>query len=89
MDPGRLWLTIGFLGQALFFSRFLLQWLASERQHQSVIPLGFWYLSLGGGLMLLSYALHKHDPVFTLGQAFGAFVYTRNLWLIRRTRSGA
>ena len=75
---------LGLLGQVLFFSRFLVQWLASEKQGRSVVPLSFWWLSIGGGLLLLLYALWRHDPVITLGQAVGLFVYIRNLILIRR-----
>lgn len=79
-----LWLAIGFAAQAIFASRFLVQWIASERARASVMPVSFWYLSLAGGLMLLGYAIHRRDPVFILGQAFGVVVYLRNLYLIRR-----
>ena len=58
------WLAIGFIGQALFFGRFFVQWIASERRKQSVVPRSFWYLSLGGGAVLLAYAIHRRDPVF-------------------------
>ena len=78
------WLFFGFLGQALFSSRFLMQWVASERKGQSVIPLSFWWLSLAGGVALLAYAVHRRDPVFILGQMPGIVVYTRNLVLIRK-----
>lgn len=74
------WLAIGFFGQAFFFSRFLVQWIASERAGRSVIPMAFWYLSLGGGVTLFVYALHIGDPVFILGQSCGAFIYLRNLY---------
>ncbi|CAG0941671.1 hypothetical protein GPROT2_01418 [Gammaproteobacteria bacterium] len=80
------WVSIGLLGQALFAGRFVVQWLVSERQGRSIVPLGFWYLSIGGSVILLAYALHRHDLVFTLGQAFGFLVYGRNLSLIRRER---
>lgn len=84
-----LWLLVGFAGQALFFSRFLVQWLASEKRRESVIPPVFWYLSLAGGAVLLSYALYKRDPVFIAGQTFGVFVYLRNLWFVHsRSLSG-
>lgn len=86
MEHNPVWLVIGFLGQALFFARFFVQWLASERARQSVIPRAFWYLSLGGGAVLLAYAIHRRDPVFILGQATGFFIYSRNLWLIYRPR---
>jgi lipid-A-disaccharide synthase-like uncharacterized protein len=81
------WLAVGFAGQALFSARFLLQWLASERVRRSVVPVSFWYCSLGGGLILLSYALYKRDPVFILGQAAGIFIYARNLFFVNRARS--
>ena len=84
------WLVIGFLGQALFGSRFLVQWIVSERRGESVVPLAFWYLSLGGASLLLAYAIWRQDPVFILGQSFGFLVYTRNLILIgRRARADA
>jgi lipid-A-disaccharide synthase-like uncharacterized protein len=76
------WVIIGFLGQALFASRFIVQWISSERAKKVVIPTAFWYMSLSGGLVLLLYAIHKRDPVFTLGQLTGIFVYTRNLMLL-------
>jgi lipid-A-disaccharide synthase-like uncharacterized protein len=83
------WIAIGLLGQALFTARFLVQWLASERRRQSVVPVHFWYFSLGGGLILLAYAVHRLDPVFILGQLTGLFVYARNLYFIRRGPSTA
>lgn len=81
------WLAVGFLGQALFSMRFIVQWIASERQKKSVIPTAFWYLSIAGGLTLLVYAIHRRDPVFILGQATGLFVYLRNVHFVRRERS--
>jgi lipid-A-disaccharide synthase-like uncharacterized protein len=83
------WIVIGFLGQALFSARFIVQWLASERAKRSLIPMAFWYFSLLGGAVLLSYAIHKRDPVFIVGQAAGLFVYLRNLYLIRTGRQKA
>jgi lipid-A-disaccharide synthase-like uncharacterized protein len=80
------WLAIGLAGQALFSARFLVQWLVSEKRRESVIPVAFWYLSLAGSAVLLSYALYRQDPVFILGQSMGSFIYLRNLWLIRRKR---
>ena len=80
----KIWLAVGFLGQAMFGARFLVQWIASERRKQSVVPKAFWYLSLFGGLTLLTYAIHRRDPVFIVGQLTGVFIYTRNLWLIYR-----
>ena len=77
-----LWVLFGLLAQALFMMRFLIQWIASERARQSVVPVAFWYFSLAGGLTLLAYAIHRRDPVFILGQALGTVIYIRNLWLI-------
>lgn len=84
MGWGKIWLIIGFLGQALFSARFLVQWLVSEYKKISVIPVAFWWLSLAGSLLLLSYAISRKDPVFILGQSFGSIVYIRNLMLIRK-----
>jgi len=78
---------LGLLGQVLFFSRFLVQWVASEKTGRSVVPLSCWYLSIGGGGLLLIYALWRKDPVITLGQAVGLFVYVRNLMLIHRRQA--
>lgn len=83
-NPRYLWIAIGFLGQALFFGRFFVQWIASERSKKSVIPRSFWYLSLAGGSVLLVYAIHQRDPVFIVGQATGFFIYSRNLWFIHK-----
>jgi len=83
------WLVTGFLGQTLFFSRFLLQWIAAERRKEPVVPTIFWYLSLSGGLLLLAYAVARRDPVFMAGQLLGSVVYTRNLMLIHRRRRSA
>ncbi|RMH02646.1 MAG: lipid A biosynthesis protein [Nitrospirae bacterium] len=87
LTPGEaLWIGIGFLGQGLFFSRWIVQWIASERRAESQMPLAFWYMSLAGGIIVLSYAIYRKDPVFIAGQSVGAFVYLRNLMLIYRTR---
>jgi lipid-A-disaccharide synthase-like uncharacterized protein len=80
------WLVVGFTGQALFTSRFIIQWIASERKKESVFPVAFWYLSLVGGTMLLAYAISRVDPVIILGQALGVVVYMRNLVLIHQQR---
>ena len=80
--------AFGFLGQAFFSMRFLVQWIASERRKESVIPIYFWYFSVGGGLTLLIYAILRLDPVFIVGQAAGLIVYSRNLYLIWRKREG-
>lgn len=82
------WIVVGFLGQALFTARFLVQWIASERSGQSTVPDAFWWLSLSGGAVLLAYAIWRRDPVFILGQGLGLAVYLRNLVLIRRVREG-
>ena len=82
MTETSLWIGIGFAGQLLFTSRFLVQWIASERRRESVVPVAFWWFSLAGGVTLLSYALWRRDPVFILGQAMGLVVYARNLALI-------
>jgi lipid-A-disaccharide synthase-like uncharacterized protein len=78
------WIVIGFLGQGLFFGRWLVQWIVSERRAESQMPLAFWYLSLVGGLITLAYAIYRRDPVFIAGQSIGALVYIRNLMLIHR-----
>lgn len=80
--PG--WLLFGFLGNLAFFTRFLVQWIASERARRSYVPVAFWYLSLAGSLILLIYALHRRDPIFTLAYLPNSVVYVRNLALIRR-----
>ena len=79
-----IWVAIGFLGQGLFFGRWLVQWVVSERKAESRMPIAFWYLSLVGGLITLAYAIYRHDPVFIAGQSIGALVYIRNLMLIYR-----
>jgi lipid-A-disaccharide synthase-like uncharacterized protein len=80
INSEHIWLAVGFVGQGFFFSRFLVQWIASERAGRSIIPMAFWYLSLFGGLTLFAYALHIGDPVFIMGQSCGAFIYLRNLY---------
>jgi lipid-A-disaccharide synthase-like uncharacterized protein len=83
------WVVLGLLAQGLFTMRFVLQWIASERAGHSVIPVTFWMFSIGGGLLLLVYALYRKDPVFIAGQAFGVFVYLRNLYFVLRDRRAA
>ena len=83
-----IWVMIGLGGQLAFTARFLVQWIASERAGRSTVPIAFWYFSLAGGTILLSYALYREDPVFILGQSMGLVIYSRNLWLIRRERLG-
>ncbi|OGT45253.1 MAG: hypothetical protein A3E83_08270 [Gammaproteobacteria bacterium RIFCSPHIGHO2_12_FULL_41_20] len=77
-----IWLCIGFSGQLLFSLRFLIQWLQTERQRKSVVPVAFWYFSIFGSLSLLIYAIHLRDPVIISGQLFGFIVYIRNLYFI-------
>ena len=77
-----LWIALGFIAQAMFTARFMIQWIASERARKSVVPVAFWTFSLLGGSLLLVYALHRKDPVFIIGQAAGLVIYTRNLMLI-------
>ena len=78
------WVILGLIAQALFTMRFVVQWIASERAGHSVIPTAFWFLSIGGGVLLLVYALYRKDAVFIAGQAFGVFVYLRNLYFVLR-----
>jgi lipid-A-disaccharide synthase-like uncharacterized protein len=77
-----IWLAVGFTAQTLFAMRFVIQWIYTERARESVVPEAFWYFSLTGGLMLLTYAVYRGDPVFILGQAMGLVVYSRNLYFI-------
>ena len=79
-------LIIGFIGQGFFASRFLVQWVYSERKGESSIPVIFWYISIFGGISLLTYAILRKDPVIITGQAFGILVYTRNLILLSRKK---
>ena len=79
-------LIIGFFGQGVFASRFIVQWIYSEKKGESVIPIIFWYLSIFGGICLLIYAIFRKDPVIILGQSFGILVYTRNLILIYKKK---
>ena len=79
-------LVIGFVGQGLFASRFIVQWIYSEKKGESSIPIVFWYLSIFGGFGLLIYAIFRKDPVIITGQLFGIFIYTRNLILIHRKK---
>lgn len=84
------WLTFGFAAQAIFMSRMLVQWIATEKARSSVVPVGFWWLSLVGGMMLLTYFLRRGDPVGVAGQAFGVVVYARNLlFIVRERREGS
>lgn len=80
-------LVIGFVGQGLFASRFIVQWIYSEKKGESTIPLVFWYLSIFGGIGLLVYAIFRKDPVIISGQSFGLFIYLRNLILIYKNKN--
>jgi lipid-A-disaccharide synthase-like uncharacterized protein len=79
------WVILGFVAQAFFTMRFVVQWIASERARASVVPVAFWFFSIGGGALLLVYALYRRDPVFIAGQALGLVVYVRNLYFILLT----
>lgn len=80
------WLVVGFVGQGVFTARFLVQWLASEREGAVVIPAAFWWLSIVGAFALLAYAIARNDPVFAVGQSMGVFIYMRNLTIGSRGR---
>lgn len=84
MTLDTIWLIIGFLGQGIFFMRWVVQWIASERHAESRVPTAFWYMSMIGGLITLAYAIYRKDPVFIAGQSIGSIVYLRNLMLIHR-----
>ncbi len=77
-----MWILFGFAAQSMYFMRFVLQWIASERVRRSIVPETFWYFSFAGGLMLFVYALHRADPVIMLGQFLGLLIYARNIYLI-------
>jgi lipid-A-disaccharide synthase-like uncharacterized protein len=83
------WLAFGILAQLLFTARFIVQWLASEKAGQSVMPLAFWFFSIAGGLMTLVYGLVRREPIIIMGQALAVFIYLRNLVLIFRNRRKA
>src|SRR3954471_22249487 len=89
MPSPTFWLVVGFLGQATFTARFLVQWIASEKKRDSVVPVAFWWLSLLGGMTLLSYAISRRDPVIVVGQGMGLVVYVRNLMLVGKARRRA
>ena len=79
------WVLLGYVAQIMFTMRFVVQWIASERARASVVPVAFWFFSIGGGALLLVYALYRRDPVFIAGQALGLVVYIRNLYFILLT----
>jgi lipid-A-disaccharide synthase-like uncharacterized protein len=78
------WLILGFAAQIMFYMRFIVQWIESEKKGASVIPTSFWYFSFFGGLLLFFYAIHRKDPVFIMGQGAGLFIYARNIMFIWR-----
>jgi lipid-A-disaccharide synthase-like uncharacterized protein len=81
-----LWVAFGLIGQAMFFGRFLVQWIASERAGRSVIPVAFWFLSIAGGAIVLVYSIYRLDPVFIIGNTTGVLIYGRNLFLVSREK---
>jgi lipid-A-disaccharide synthase-like uncharacterized protein len=80
------WVVLGFLGQILFTARFVVQWLASERAGRSIIPVSFWFFSIGGAVLLFVYSVYRRDPVFIAGQGLGLGIYFRNLALIAKEK---
>ena len=85
-NPENIMIIIGFGGQALFAARFLIQWITSESAQRSVIPIAFWYFSITGGIVLLTYAIWRKDPVIIAGQSVGILIYARNLYFIHRNQ---
>jgi lipid-A-disaccharide synthase-like uncharacterized protein len=83
------WMVLGFIGQAMFTMRFVVQWIASEKRKESVIPVAFWYFSLGGGLILLAYAIRQMDPVFIAAYLLNPIIYFRNVYFIYRKKNSA
>lgn len=83
------WEIIGYTGQIMFASSFLVQWVVSEKRRESVVPVAFWYLRTVGGLILLSYAFHKEDPVFIMGLLFNSLIYGRNIYFIHSRKQTA
>jgi lipid-A-disaccharide synthase-like uncharacterized protein len=88
-DLFNFWVVFGLVGQACFSLRFAVQWIASEKKGESVVPNTFWYFSILGSLILLFYAIYRKDPVFILGQSFGSIVYLRNIMLIHKKKQNA
>lgn len=89
MSTEQIWLMVGFIGQGCFFMRFFVQWIHSERHKKSLIPTAFWYFSLMGSMILLTYAIHRQDPVFIVGQSTGFMIYLRNLSLLGKEKREA
>ena len=86
-NPENIMIIVGFGGQALFAARFLIQWITSENAKKSVIPIAFWYLSITGGFVLLTYAIWRKDPVIIAGQSLGILIYARNLYFIHKNNN--
>jgi len=87
IDQLDVWIILGFVAQAMFMMRFVVQWIASERAGRSIVPVAFWFFSIGGGVLLLIYAIIRKDPVFIAGQGLGLLIYFRNLWFIFKEHS--
>ena len=83
------WLAFGLIAQLFFTARFLVQWIASERAGNSVVPMAFWFCSMGGGVMTLIYGIVKREPVIILGQMFATIIYLRNIMLIWKNHGTA
>ncbi len=84
MEISLTWLIVGFMGQIFFSARFILQWIYSEINKKSIIPIGFWFFSILGGITLLVYAIHRKDPVFIMGQSAGLLIYARNIYFLKK-----
>lgn len=87
-EAWNVWTVVGFVGQVIFGLRFVVQWIATEREKKSVVPVAFWYLSLVGTVVLLTYAIYRLDPVFIAGFSLNMIIYLRNLYFIHRKRQG-
>ena len=83
------WLAFGLIAQLFFTARFLVQWISSERAGKSIVPMAFWFFSMGGGLMTLVYGIVKREPVIIVGQALATIIYIRNIMLIVKNRGSA
>jgi len=83
------WEIVGLVGHFFFFSRFVVQWIASEREKKTVVPEAFWYLSLLGTVIVLTYSLHVGRPVFMLAYSLNIVIYVRNLYIHRRAARAA
>ena len=89
IDQFDVWVILGLVAQAMFMMRFVVQWVASERVGRSIVPVAFWFFSIGGGVLLLIYSIIRQDPVFIAGQALGLIIYFRNLYFIFREKKQA